>query len=97
MNNWWCPPIALIPGVIWHAQACGAHGTLIVPHWPSAMFWPILCPCGDQFKKYVVAVMELPLVEGLFVPGHSGAVLFNNKVPNTRVLALYCDFSICLV
>ena len=91
-NNWWCPPIVLIPRVIRHAQICGAQGTLIVPHWPSAPFWPIICPSGDQFEEYVTHVMELPLVEGLFVPVRSGAVLFNNKVPNTKVLALCCDF-----
>ena len=94
-NNWWCPPIVLIPRVIRHAQICGAQGTLIVPHWSSAPFWPIICPSGGQFEKYVTHVMELPLVEGLFVPGRSGAVLFNNKVPNTKVLALCCDFSMC--
>ena len=93
-NNWWCPPVVLIPRVIRHAQICAARGTLIVPHWPSAPFWPIICPSGDQFKEYVTNVMELPLVEDLFVSGRSGAVLFNSKVPNTKVLALCCDFSI---
>ena len=93
-NNWLCPPIALIPRVIRHAQVCSAQCTLIVPHWPSAPFWPMICPCGDQFEEYIVNVMELPLVEGLFIPSYSGAVLFNNKVPNTKVLALRCDFSL---
>ena len=37
-NNWWCPPIALIPRVIRHARACSAYGTLIVPCWLSAPF-----------------------------------------------------------
>ena len=72
-------------------QICGAQGTLIVPHWPSAPFWPIICSSGDQFEEYVTHVMVLPL----FVPGRSGAVLFNNKVPNTKLLALCCDFSMC--
>ena len=26
-NNWWCPPIALIPRVIRDARACSAYGT----------------------------------------------------------------------
>ena len=37
-NNWWCPPIGLIPRVIRHAQVCAAVGTLVVPCWPSAPF-----------------------------------------------------------
>ena len=38
-NNWWCPPISLVPRVIRHAQACGAIGTLVVPCWFSAPFF----------------------------------------------------------
>ena len=29
-NNWWCPPIGLIPRVIRHAQACRAEGSMVV-------------------------------------------------------------------
>ena len=41
-NNWWYPPVALIPRVIGHAKVCKAVGTLVVPGWPSARFWPVL-------------------------------------------------------
>ena len=43
-NYWWCPPVALIPRVIAHAQACNARGTLIVPEWQTSPFWPVLHP-----------------------------------------------------
>lgn len=91
-NNWWCPPIGLIPRVIRHAQACSAYGTLIVPCWPSAPFWPILCPTENQFAPFVTEVIQLPQQEGLFLPSVSGAVLFNGEVPNTVVYALKCEF-----
>ena len=39
-TNWWCPPVRLVPRVISHAQVCKVVGTLIVPCWPSAPFWP---------------------------------------------------------
>ena len=80
-SNWWCPPIALIPRVIRHAQACSAYGTLIVPCWLSAPFWPLLCPAKNQFALFVAEVIELPQERGLFLPGVSGAVLFNGEVP----------------
>ena len=93
-NNWWCPPISLIPRVIRHAQACGAKGSIVVPLWPSAPFWPMLCPFKTGcFATFVREVRELPQVDSLFLPGLSGAVLFNGEVPNTPVLALRCDFS----
>ena len=31
-NNWWFPPVYLIPRVIRYAQSLGAKGTLIAPH-----------------------------------------------------------------
>lgn len=93
-TNWWCPPIALIPRVIRHAQACSACGTLIVPSWLSAPFWPMLCPIRGRFAPFVSEVVELPQQEGLFLPSVSGAVLFNGEIPNTAVLALRCDFSL---
>ena len=93
-NNWLCPPIGLIPRVIRHAQACKAMGTLIVPVWPSAPFWPLLCPYGTgHFAPFVKGARELPREATLFLPGLSGSCLFNQQVPNTKVLALRCNFS----
>ena len=92
-NNWWCPPVALVPRVIRHAQACGAVGTLVVPCWFSAPFWPILCPDSNFFADFVVDIRELPRFQHLFLPGLSGAVLFNGELPNTPVLALWFNFS----
>ena len=92
-NNWWCPPVSLVPRVIGHAESCMARGTLIVPEWMSAPFWPILQPAADEFAYFVTCVQELPLSESLFLPGLSGFTLFHGRMPNTRVLAVYCDFS----
>ena len=87
-NNWLCPPIALIPRVLRHAQVCKAKGTLIVPLWKSAAFWPLLCPNGKDFDNFVENWCDLPPFESLFLPGKSGEALFKGKVPNTRVLAV---------
>ena len=84
----YAPPMALIPRVLRHAQACAAEGTLVVPVWPSAPFWPLLCPSGGKFAAFVVGQKDLPLSDTLFVPGPSRSVLFGGTTPNTRVLAL---------
>lgn len=91
--NWWCPPLGLVPRVLGHAKSCAAQGTLVVPLWPSAPFWPLLCPDGKNFAAFVVDWMSLPLMEGLFLRGKSGAALFNGSMPNTEVLAVRIDFS----
>ena len=60
-NSWWCPPVTLIPRVIGHAKVCKAVGTLVVPGWPSAPFWPVLHPSVGRFADFVSEVEELPL------------------------------------
>ena len=81
--------LVLFPAVIRHAQAMyQLMAPLIVPCWPSAPFWPILCPTENQFAPFVTEVIQLPQQEGLFLPSVSGAVLFNGEVPNTVVYAL---------
>ena len=36
------------------------------------------------------------VIQHLFLPGLSGAALFDGQLPNTPVLALRCDFSFCM-
>jgi len=90
-NNWWCPPVHLIPRVIIHAQNTKAKGTLVVPQWLSSPLWPLLFPDGFNPADFVVGVMELPNSKTLFLPGKSGANLFKG-LPNTPVLTLRLEF-----
>ena len=41
-NNWIFPPPYLIPRVLKHMSAAGEIGTLLIPRWPSAVWWPLL-------------------------------------------------------
>ena len=91
-NNWWCPPVYLIPRVIRHAQLTKARGTLIVPQWPSAPYWPLLFPNGSDPADFITAWLELPCSEKLFLPGQLGSSLFKG-LPNTPVLAIRLNFS----
>ena len=91
-NNWLCPPVSLIPRVLRHAQNCNANCTIVMPAWPSAPFWPLLCPTQSTFAAFVVEICELPMTDDLFLPGCSGAVVFGGKVPNTPVYAVRCEF-----
>ena len=91
-RNWLCPPTYLINQVIQHAKVTKAEGTLIVPAWRSAPFWPILYPDGCNPADFIKKVCELPQREGLILPTRLGAVLFKG-VPNTKVLALFINFA----
>ncbi|KAL5497337.1 hypothetical protein EMCRGX_G013798 [Ephydatia muelleri] len=67
-NNWWCPPPTLVRRMIRHAKCCKAQGTLVVPCWESAPFWPLLCPKSEEWASFVVDYRMLPLSEGLIKP-----------------------------
>ena len=82
----------LIPRVIRHAECCKAQGTLVVPHWESAPFWPLLCPSGNEWASFVVGEGLLPLSEELIKPGRMGSALFGGKFPNSELMVLRVDF-----
>ena len=90
-NNWWCPPIYLIPRVLRHAQKTHAKGTLIVPQWFSAPFWPILFASDSKVSQSVVATHIIKKEKVVICPGRSGGQLFSGK-PNTNLLAVRLSF-----
>ena len=64
-NNWWVPPLHLIPRVIRHAWSTKAKGTLIIPQWVSSPFWPLLFTDGVDPAGFIVTWTELPLIDEL--------------------------------
>lgn len=58
-NNWIVPPVNLTTRVIKHLILCKARGTLILPRWQSAPFWPLLVkPFSGQFQDFVLDWLE---------------------------------------
>ena len=93
-NNWWCPLPVLVPRVLRHAERCKAQGTLVIPGWESAPFWPLLYCHGDKWASFVMECKVLPLSDQLIRPGQSGSTLFNGKFPNMNVLAMRLNFGL---
>ena len=48
--NWVCPPICLIPYTIKRIKRQKCEGILVVPRWPSAIFWPIITTDGAHLS-----------------------------------------------
>ena len=86
-NNWLCPPPSLIVRVLRHARQCRAHGMIVIPCWPSAPFWPLVCS-GSRYASFVLAAIELGTCMNVFIPGRSGACMLSN----TPVLAMKIAF-----
>ena len=60
-NDWMCPPVRLIVDSVRHLKSSSGSGTLIVPEWPSAYFWPSLRERFSRFKSF--AWMCLPCLQ----------------------------------
>ena len=84
-NNWLCPPISLIGSVIRHMEMCEARGTLLLPMWDSAYYWPFIYPNGLHLAKYIKQIL---VINPYFI-ANSDSNLFNGfKSFNTMALKI---------
>ena len=67
-NNW------LVPRVIKHLFVCRSMGTLIVPKWVSAPFWPMLFGPHSPFSVCVKETIVFTNVSNIFVPGSTESI-----------------------
>jgi hypothetical protein len=53
--------------VYWNIWDSRAIGTLIVPCWPSANYWSMLCPSGSEFIDQVIGYIDLPVAKMFYI------------------------------
>ena len=87
-NNWLVHPVHCITRVVQHLLVCGAVGTLIVPYWPSNVFWPFLFANATQFQPYVLEYIHFPDPSGIFALGCYKDSLIGSDRFNSAVLAV---------
>ena len=89
--NWWLPPLYQVCCTIQHAAKCKAKGTLVVPAWNSAPFWPILCPDGRHLVSFIHLWWSTTFQGCLFL----GILVYLGDSLNldSVLLALFVDFS----
>ena len=68
-NCWLVPPVCLIPRVLMHFLNCQSRGVLVVPFWPSSLFWPYLIQENGAFQNFVVDVLFVQNGSDVFVQG----------------------------
>ena len=82
------PPIASIGQVLNHVKVCSAVGTLVVPYWPSAPFWPLLFSEHSDFRFLISGSVKIDNPEGVFVQGRNKNSIFGTMKFQSPVLCL---------
>ena len=88
-NNWLCPPVKNIPAVIRHLQCCKAMGTLLIPCWTSAFWWPLIYPDGKQLATFIKGI----LIMDPFYESYSDSNTVFKGFQAFKTLALKIDFT----
>lgn len=92
-NNWIFPPPVLVPRVIRHMSVGKEDGTLIVPQWSSAVWWPLLINKAGSWNSFIKNTIRIKPYKGIFVSGSAASNIFTSDVPSFAVLALRICFS----
>ena len=80
-NNWLVPPISQVSRVLKHVRECKAKGTLVIPAWPSASFWPLFFSCNNLPMRIVANIMRFNDPINIFVYGRNqNSVFGSNKM-----------------
>ena len=68
-------------------------GSLIVPVWKSASFWPLICPDGTHLAPFVHKWVYIPFQPTTFIPGKSGNNIGQAMNSDSIILCLWVDFT----
>lgn len=90
--NWLFAPPYLVPRVLRHMRDGREDGTLLVPEWPSAPWWPLFAKHGS-WHGFVTASLRIQPWGGLFIPGATAISFVTAGVPSFCLLALKLCFS----
>ena len=92
-NNYLVPTTYLVPKAIKHLQSSKGQGTLVVPFWPSASFWPFLQSYASKdFNSYVVDFKLFTQPHQCFQLGNNKSSLIGSSKFRSYILACSLDF-----
>ncbi|XP_033746032.1 uncharacterized protein LOC117331431 [Pecten maximus] len=90
-NNWLVPPVYLAPRVIKYMIDSRSSGTLVLPKWISAPFWPLLFGDHLETQTCISDILVFTESDRIFVPG-SHKSLFNSVDFKGHVLVVRFDY-----
>lgn len=89
--NWWVPPPKLLCHCLNKIVSEKACGTLIVPMWQSAPFWPLICNDHGIFRDFIKDHKILPQ-ENVISAGQGNNGFFASEPLKFKLIALKIGF-----
>ncbi|KAK3090219.1 hypothetical protein FSP39_010162 [Pinctada imbricata] len=89
-TNWWVPPPRLICKTIQKSISEKANGTLVVPEWKSAPFWPLLYKDG-HFASFLQDHITFR-GKNVTCAGRASIGLFNGSYDKLKIIAFKVRF-----
>ena len=85
------PPTYLIAKCIKHFLAAKGEvkGVLIIPFWPSAVFWPLLVENDQSFRSFIVNYMFFKSSKNLVVQGEFKGSIIGHRDYNVPIIVLF--------
>ena len=68
-------------------------GTIILPEWHSAPWWPLFVTMQGLWKAFVIDSSKFEPYDGILIPGSAASTRFALGVPAYSILALRVQFS----
>jgi hypothetical protein len=90
-NLWFHPNPRDVGEVLKKVKLDQARGALLLPVWPGAIWWRLLCPDGRHFTNMVTDWLWLPR-RGALKRGR-GRGLWNRETPRTDIIVVQLDGS----
>lgn len=85
---WLAPPVSLISRVLRHVIKSSCLAVLVLPVWPSALFWPLLVEGYDSFRPIVIDCILVEHGKNVFEHGENKNSLFGSDSFNSAVVFL---------
>ena len=86
--NWAVPPIYLIPRLLQFITKQPCLVILVLPEWPSAIFWPHYVEFRNLQAKHIRKIMKLG---NIFARGSSDSSIFGSNKWKSNTLAILYD------
>ena len=89
-NCWLTPPVSLVSKVLIHMERCKARGTLVIPKWESANFWPLLVNGDGKFKGFIKDYDEYVRPFNFFVNSSNVSRVFHKNFESNVLVLKIC-------